>query len=97
MLLFSEQEFAAGGHGNLDADSIVMVTSRQATSHDENLYKEREQRCAAHFFIGQCELLKGDLLQAASSFRKVIASGATNCLEYVAAEAELQDLNNGRQ
>ena len=30
MLLFSEQEFAAGGHGNLDADSIVMVTSRQA-------------------------------------------------------------------
>lgn len=38
-------------------------------SHDENLYKEREQRCAAHFFIGQCELLKGDLLQAASSFR----------------------------
>jgi hypothetical protein len=32
MLLFSEQEFAAGGHGNLDADSIVMVTSRQATS-----------------------------------------------------------------
>ena len=31
MLLFSEQEFAAGGHGNLDADSIVMVTSRQAT------------------------------------------------------------------
>jgi hypothetical protein len=32
MLLFSEQEFAAGGHGNLDAESLVMVTPRQATS-----------------------------------------------------------------
>ena len=32
MLLFSEQEFAAGGHGNLHAESLVMVTPRQATS-----------------------------------------------------------------
>jgi len=64
-----------------------------ATSHHENLYKEREQRCAAHFFIGQRELLNGRLLEAANSFREVIASGAMNCLEYQAAEAELQDLN----
>jgi lipoprotein NlpI len=64
-----------------------------ATSHHENLYKEREQRCAAHFFIGQRELLNGRLLEAANSFREVIASGAMNCLEYQAAEAELQDMN----
>jgi signal transduction histidine kinase len=43
MLLFSEQEFAAGGHGNLDADSIVMVTSRQATRTEVALRKERSE------------------------------------------------------
>jgi|SRR5713226_1731498 len=64
-----------------------------ATNHDENLYKEREQSCAAHFFIGQWELLNGRLLAAASSFREVIASGGMNCLEYLAAEVELQCLN----
>ncbi len=64
-----------------------------AASHDENSYKEREQRCSAYFLIGQCELLRGDLLQAASSFRKATEFVATNCLEYLAAEAELHDLN----
>jgi Abortive infection C-terminus len=48
MLLFSEQEFAAGGHGNLDADSIVMVTSRQATSqHSETIFKQILGGCTA--------------------------------------------------
>src|ERR1039458_1319485 len=31
MLLFSEQECAAGGYDNLDAKSLVIVTLRQAT------------------------------------------------------------------
>ncbi len=32
MLLLGEQDFAASGHDNLDANSLVMVTLRQATS-----------------------------------------------------------------
>jgi len=63
-----------------------------AASHNENLYKQREQLCAAHFFIGQAELFNGHLVEAAESFRNAIASGAMNCLEYVAAERELQDV-----
>ena len=61
-----------------------------AASHNENLYKQREQLCAAHFFIGQAELFNGHLVDAAESFRNAIASGAMNCLEYVAAERELR-------
>lgn len=63
-----------------------------AASHDENLYKQREQFCAAHFFIGQTELLNRHFAEATSSFRNAIASRATNCLEYVAAARELQDV-----
>ncbi len=39
MLLLGEQDFAASGHDNLDANSLVMVTLRQATSdfHDKVL------------------------------------------------------------
>ena len=32
MLLLGEQDFAASGHDSLDANSLVMVTLRQATS-----------------------------------------------------------------
>ncbi len=32
MLLLGEHDFAATGHDSLDADSLVMVTLRQATS-----------------------------------------------------------------
>jgi lipoprotein NlpI len=63
-----------------------------AASNNENPYKEREQSCTAHFAIGQAELLNGHLAEAADSFRNAIASGATNCFEYVAAERELQEL-----
>jgi len=34
MLLLGEHDFAATGHDSLDADSLVMVTLRQATSSD---------------------------------------------------------------
>src|SRR6266567_4592965 len=33
MLLLGEQDFAASGHDNLDANSLVMVTLRQATRY----------------------------------------------------------------
>ena len=32
MLLLGEQDFAASGHDSLDANSLVMVTLRQATT-----------------------------------------------------------------
>jgi lipoprotein NlpI len=72
--------------GSLTRDALL------ADSNDENPYKEREQRCAAHFAIGQAELLNGHLAEGADSFRNAISSGATNCIEYVAAEIELQEL-----
>lgn len=63
-----------------------------AASRDQNTYKQRNQLCGAHFFIGQRKLLEGDLQQAKGSFRQAIESGASSCAEFVAARVELEHL-----
>src|ERR1700693_2635174 len=44
MLLLGEQDFAASGHDSLDANSLVMVTLRQATSLLASLFQHRQLR-----------------------------------------------------
>lgn len=73
--------------GSLSGEALL------ATCADENSYTQREQLCAAHFLIGHGALLDGDLVRAASSFSKAVETQATNCLEFVVAEAELRFLN----
>jgi hypothetical protein len=41
MLLLGEQNFAANGHDSFDANSLVMVTLRQATSRSEICVRAR--------------------------------------------------------
>ena len=54
----------------------------------------RERRCEAYFYIGQYQLLDGDRVGAARSFRSVLETGVTNFVEYQGARAELARLAN---
>jgi hypothetical protein len=47
MLLLGEQDFAATGHDSLDANSLVMVTLRQATSAMASLVSLTNQPASA--------------------------------------------------
>jgi len=46
MLLLGEQDFAASGHDSLDANRLVMVTLRQATSRGAGSHDHRIENCA---------------------------------------------------
>ena len=54
----------------------------------------RERRCEAYFYIGQYQLLQGDPVGAALSFRTVLETAVTNFVEYQGARAELARLAN---
>jgi lipoprotein NlpI len=69
--------------GSLTREALLLAC------RDGHLCRQREQTCAAQFFIGQQEFLEGKALEAANSFRKATESGAIACLEHLAAEAEL--------
>lgn len=52
----------------------------------------REQLCEAYFYVGEYLLLRGQRDQAAVMFRKALATGATEFVEYDAAKVELERL-----
>ena len=76
------------GHllGNVsEADLIAAAKSSDAK-------KERGLFCEAWFFAGMKKLLGGDKATAADYFRKCIATGQTNFVEYQVAQSELEAL-----
>ena len=62
----------------------------QARHEDEGRRLQRE--CEAYFYLGQYSLLHGDREQAADYFRKSVATGVSNFVEYRAAGIELARL-----
>jgi lipoprotein NlpI len=76
------------GHllGNLsEADLFAAAKSSDAK-------KERGLFCEAWFFAGMKKLLGGDKATAADYFRKCIATGQTDFVEYQLAQSELEAL-----
>ncbi len=64
----------------------------QARHTDRN--RQLQQECQAYFYLGQYSLLKGDPVQAADYFRKAIATGVSNFVEYRTAGIELARIAN---
>lgn len=60
---------------------------RQARHKDPK--RRLQQECEAYFYLGQYSLLHGDRQRAADYFRKSVATGVSNFVEYRAAGIEL--------
>ena len=63
-----------------------------AAAKSSDAKKERGLFCEAWFFTGMKKLLGGDKATAADYFRKCIATGQTNFVEYQLAQSELKAL-----
>src|SRR5215470_3596702 len=63
-----------------------------AAAKSSDAKKERGLFCEAWFFAGMRKLLGGDEATAADYFRKCIATGQTNFVEYQLAQSELKAL-----
>ena len=63
-----------------------------AAAKSSDAKKERGLFCEAWFFAGMKKLLGGDKATAADYFRKCIATGQTNFVEYQVAQSELEAL-----
>ena len=63
-----------------------------AAAKSSDAKKERGLFCEAWFFAGMKRLLGGDKAAAANYFRKCIATGQTNFVEYQLAQSELKAL-----
>jgi hypothetical protein len=64
MLLLGEQDFAATGHDSFDANAIVMVTLRQATSDSDVPMSVPNLQCLIGWWIAS---LRSDSLSIGSS------------------------------
>ena len=71
--------------GRIDTDSLKSLAAATEV-------KGRRQACAAAFYLGQQELLRGDLRSAAASFEETRAGCPKESSEFKGAAAELQRL-----
>ena len=80
---------------------VVSLFLGQATAREVLLAAEdpfldegsqREQLCEAYFYLGEYLLLRGQRNEAAGMFRKALATGAKDFVEYDAAKVELERL-----
>lgn len=76
-----------------EASPEDVVLSAEDPFLDEK--SQREQLCEAYFYVGQYHLLGGRAQAARDMFNKAIATGATDFVEYEAAQAELARLSEG--
>jgi TPR repeat protein len=60
-----------------------------AAARDQDAQKEREQLCEAYYYLGQAHMIRGRRERARDMFRKAVATGITNFVEYAGARAEL--------
>jgi len=72
--------------GTLSADSL------RTLAVESNSDVQKDQRCAAAFYIGEATLLRGQRNEAAPLFQETRASCPKDWTEYMAASAELQRL-----
>jgi lipoprotein NlpI len=63
-----------------------------AAAKSSDVKKQRGLFCEAWFFAGMKKLLGGDEATAADYFRKCVATGQTNFVEYQLAQSELKTL-----
>lgn len=73
-------------------ESSAQELLKQARHTDHN--RQLQQECEAYFYLGEYYLLKGDPVQAADYFRKAIATGVSNFVEYRTAGIELARIAN---
>lgn len=75
--------------GALSADSL------RALAAETNSDVQKDQRCAAAFYLGEAALLRGRRDEAAPLFQETRAACPKDWTEYMAAVAELQRLRPG--
>jgi tetratricopeptide (TPR) repeat protein len=79
--------------GSITQDSLLDFAINSA----EILAKRNEQLCEAYYYVGMKHLLANDKSEASAFFYKCLATGKSNCFEYVSAEARLDQLDSTRQ
>ena len=69
-----------------DGDEAKLL--KRAKSKDAK--KQKERLCEAHYWIGSKKLIANDAKGAREHFRKCVATGVTDFLEYTSAQVELK-------
>jgi tetratricopeptide (TPR) repeat protein len=74
--------------GKMDRTALLQAAS------DRYIFKERDQRCDAYFFLAEQELLTNSTREAVEDFEAAIGTCLRSRVTYAAAKSELQRLGH---